>query len=71
MVGWSNFKTLTHDEYILVNQSRFEATFNPGEILFKQGTPASHAVFLAGGIAKATYTSPDGNEILLRILLPS
>jgi len=36
---WKNFKHLTKEELQLVNENRYEATFKPGEIMMKQGSP--------------------------------
>jgi signal-transduction protein with cAMP-binding, CBS, and nucleotidyltransferase domain len=51
---WKNFQHLTKEELNLVNDNRYEATFKPGEIMIKQGSPTSNALFIASGMAK-TY----------------
>jgi CRP-like cAMP-binding protein len=70
-VAWKNFKNLTERELKLVNDNRYEATFKPGEIILKQGSPATSAVFLASGIAKIYIEGLDGKNFILGIALPT
>lgn len=70
-VAWKNFKLLAKSELSLVNENRFEATFKPGEIILKQGSPASHAIFLAQGMAKIFIDGPDRKHFILEIAQPS
>ena len=70
-VAWKNFKNLSESEIRLVNENRYEASFKPGEILIKQGSPASSAIFLSKGMAKAYVEGPDRNNNILDIVLPS
>lgn len=55
----------------MVNDNRYEATFRPGEIILKQGSPSSNAVFLASGMAKVYIEGLDGRCFILGIALPS
>jgi CRP-like cAMP-binding protein len=71
IVAWKNFKNLTENELKLVNESRYEATFKPGEIILKQGSPATSAVFLAAGIAKIYIEGLDGRNFILGMALPT
>jgi CRP-like cAMP-binding protein len=71
MVSWKNFKNLSKSEIRLVNENRYEATFKPGEIILKQGSPASSAVFLAKGMAKIYIEGIDGKNFILGIAMPS
>jgi CRP-like cAMP-binding protein len=71
IVAWKNFKNLTGDELKLINESRYEATFKPGEIIIKQGSPAGSAVFLAGGIAKIYIEGLDGRNFILGMAMPT
>jgi CRP/FNR family transcriptional regulator, polysaccharide utilization system transcription regulator len=70
-VGWSVFKTLTLSEISLVNENRYEATFKSGEIILKQGSPASSAVFLSKGLAKIFTEGENGKTLILEIVKPS
>ncbi len=71
VVGWKNFKNLSPSELRLVNENRYEASFKPGEIILKQGSPASHAVFLSEGMAKIAIEGLDRKYYILEIALPS
>lgn len=71
IVAWKNFKTLTRDELKLINESRYEATFKPGEMILKQGSPAGSAVFLAAGIAKIYIEGLDGRNFILGMAMPT
>ena len=71
MVSWKNFKNLSKSEIRLINENRYEATFKSGEIILKQGSPASNAVFLAKGMSKVYIEGIDGKNFILGIALPS
>jgi CRP-like cAMP-binding protein len=71
IVSWKNFKNLSKSEIRLLNENRYEATFKPGEIILKQGSPASNAVFLSSGMAKIYIEGLDGKNFILGIALPS
>ncbi|MDA3894207.1 MAG: Crp/Fnr family transcriptional regulator [Salinivirgaceae bacterium] len=68
--SWSNFKNLTDEQLDLINTNRFPANFKSGEIIFKQGSPTSNAVFLSSGIAKIYMEGYDGKNIILAIVKP-
>ncbi|TSA31759.1 MAG: Crp/Fnr family transcriptional regulator [Porphyromonadaceae bacterium] len=70
-VAWKNFKNLSKSELRLVNENRYEATFKPGEIILKQGSPASSAVFLSKGMAKIYIEGRDRKNFILEIVMPS
>ena len=67
---WKNFKHLTKEELNLVNENRYEATFKPGEIILKQGSPSSNALFMASGMAKTYIEGIKGKNFILSIALP-
>jgi CRP-like cAMP-binding protein len=71
IVAWKNFKNLSKSEIALVNENRYEATFKPGEMILKQGSPATSAVFLAKGMAKVYIEGLDGKNFILGIASPS
>lgn len=68
--GWKNFKHLTKEEIQLVNSNRYEATFKPGEIMLKQGSPTSNALFIANGMAKTYIEGINGKNFIMSIALP-
>lgn len=67
---WKNFQHLTNKELALVNENRYEATFNPGEIILKQGSPTSNALFIATGLAKTYIEGLNGKNFIISIALP-
>jgi len=69
-VQWKGFQHLTREEMHLVNENRYEATFRQGEVIIKQGSPASNALFLATGMAKNYYEGINGKNFIMGILLP-
>jgi CRP-like cAMP-binding protein len=68
--GWRNFQLLTENELTLVNENRYEATFKPGEIMIKQGSPTSNALFMANGLAKTYIEGIGGKNFILGIAMP-
>jgi CRP/FNR family transcriptional regulator len=68
--AWRNFKHLTHDQLTLVNENRYEATFKPGEIILKQGSPSSNALFISTGMAKTYIEGLNGKNFIMSIALP-
>jgi CRP-like cAMP-binding protein len=71
IVSWKNFKNLSKSEIRLLDENRYEATFKPGEIILKQGSPASSAVFLGSGMAKIYIEGLDERSFILGIALPT
>jgi CRP-like cAMP-binding protein len=67
---WKNFQHLTKNELALVNENRYEATFNPGEIMIKQGSPTSNALFIANGMAKTYIEGANTKNFIMGIALP-
>ena len=67
---WKNFQHLTKSELQLINENRYEATFKPGEIILKQGSPTSNALFLASGMAKTYIEGIHGKNFIMSIALP-
>lgn len=69
-LGWVNFRNLTEEELEIVNLNKFEADFKPGEIIFKQGSPTSNAVFLTNGMAKIYIEGFDNKRMMVGITKP-
>jgi CRP-like cAMP-binding protein len=67
---WKNFAQLSEKELQYVNENRYEATFRPGEIIIKQGSPASNALFLANGMAKVYMEGINGKNFIMSIAKP-
>jgi CRP-like cAMP-binding protein len=69
-VRWKNFSHLSRSELNLVNENRYEATFKPGEIIIKQGSPSSNALFLSSGLAKNYIEGVKGRNFIMSIIKP-
>lgn len=67
---WNNFAHLTKAEMQLLSNNRYEAAFRPGEIMTKQGSPATHALFMANGLAKVYIEGSNEKNYMLGIALP-
>ncbi len=68
--AWKNFQHLTKSELQQVNANRYEATFKPGEIMVKQGSPTSNALFMSDGMAKTYMEGINGKNFIMGIALP-
>lgn len=68
--GWEGFKHLAGDELELLEQSRYEADFRPGEMILKQSSPASNAVFLRSGMAKVYLEGQGRKNLIISIAKP-
>lgn len=67
---WKNFQNLSKSELQFVNDHRYEATFKAGEIMIKQGSPASNALFLSSGLAKIYIEGNNGKNLIMSIAKP-
>ena len=68
--GWKSFKLLTKSELQLINENRYEAMFKPWEIMLKQGSPTSSALFMSTGMAKSYIEGNKGKNFIIGIALP-
>jgi CRP/FNR family transcriptional regulator len=68
--GWKSFRHLSKTEFQLVNENRYEATFKPGEIIIKQGSPTSSALFLSQGLGKIYMEGVKGRNFIMSIAQP-
>jgi len=69
-IGWKNFKHLTDSELKLINENRYEANFKPGEVMIKQGSPTSSALFMASGMAKIYVEGIREKNYIIEIAQP-
>jgi CRP/FNR family transcriptional regulator, polysaccharide utilization system transcription regulator len=68
--GWKSFQYLTKNELQIINENRYEATFKAGEIMIKQGSPTSNALFMSDGMAKSYMEGINGKNFIMGIALP-
>lgn len=69
-VKWKNFQHLSRAEMQLVSENLYESNFNNGEIIIKQGSPASTILFLISGIAKCYIEGQKGKNFITGIIQP-
>lgn len=67
---WKNFNNLTTEQLERVNEKRFEAKFKAGEVIFKQGSPTSNAIFIIAGLAKVYIETESGKSVIFTIAKP-
>src|SRR3990172_5014219 len=65
------FKLLSFSELETINQNRHEVTYNPGEIIFKQGNSADYIVFLHSGLAKMILEGNNGFNLNIGYIKPT
>ncbi|MEA1896929.1 MAG: Crp/Fnr family transcriptional regulator, partial [Bacteroidota bacterium] len=58
------FRFLSTDELAFINRNRIEIKFRKGENLCKQGTSASHVIYLRSGLIKIISEENRGNLVL-------
>jgi len=68
--GWVNFKILNKQELALLEDNRYEADFRSGEMIIKQSSPASNAVFLRSGMAKIYMEGQGSKNLIISIAKP-
>lgn len=70
ITGWKKFRLLSKTELQYVNEYRYEATFRPGEIMVKQGSPVANLLFLSEGLAKIYIEGHNARNLILNIAKP-
>lgn len=61
------FEFLSIPEFEIVNAHRYEITYNPGEVIYKQGGPATHVLSFNSGLAKIVFEE-NGKNIILGLI---
>lgn len=69
-VKWKNLQHLSKAEMQLINENLYEASFNAGEVIQKQGSPASGVLFLISGIARCYTEGQKGKNFIIEIIQP-
>ncbi|MBN2805944.1 MAG: Crp/Fnr family transcriptional regulator [Prolixibacteraceae bacterium] len=64
------FESLTDDELELIKKSSVEVKYQAGEVIFKQGTFATHIGLLTKGLAKIYIADRNSTDILILKILP-
>jgi len=61
---------LKEEELELINSARYEVHFNPGETIFKQGGPSTHALSFTNGLAKIHIEGEGRNNVIVNFVKP-
>lgn len=64
------FETLSADELDLINRNSREVRYKRGEMIFKQGTYATHIGLLTKGLAKMFIANDNSDQKLILKILP-
>ncbi len=65
------FKYLLKDEIELINNSRHEVNYKPGETIFKQGSACTHVVSINSGMAKIYLEGYNRKQLIIRLVKPN
>lgn len=65
------FSFLSEDELKLVNDSRYEVNYKPGEIIFKQGAAYTHVVSFSSGLGKIYLEGYNRKQLIIRLVKPN
>ncbi len=67
----SLFSLLNQDELEMVEKSRLNVVFKPGETIRKQGTQMTHVISVSSGMAKLYLEGIESRNAILRIVRPT
>ncbi len=65
------FQMMNKDELKAIQDTRFEVTFQPEEIIYKQGTRTTQIVSITGGLAKAYIEGLNHRNFILELIKPT
>ncbi|MBC8320062.1 MAG: Crp/Fnr family transcriptional regulator [Bacteroidetes bacterium] len=63
-------KFLSEEQKEYIRNIMFSVNFSKGEIIFKQGTPMLHIVFIIGGMAKIYIEDNNNKNIVISLIKP-
>ena len=66
----SLFNCLTSNELARLNENRSEVSYKAGEVMLKQGTPATHFLCLTSGMAKIFLEGYNERSLIIGIVKP-
>jgi CRP/FNR family transcriptional regulator, polysaccharide utilization system transcription regulator len=64
------FNSLTEEEILKINCERVSVSYNPGEIIFKQGTPCHNFVCITSGLVKIYLEHENSHNVILGLIRP-
>jgi CRP-like cAMP-binding protein len=63
------FNSLTPQDLSVMNQDRFVVSYQPGELIFKQGSSLTHVIMLLSGLAKC-YIEGSSKDLIIKVAKP-
>jgi len=69
--GSPSFNFLSDEELKLLENNRSEVEYNPGEIIFKQGSASTHVVLFIAGLAKIYLEGYNKKNLIVRLVKPN
>ena len=67
----SSFSFLSDEELKLLENNRNDVVYNPGEIIFKQGSACTHVVLFISGLAKIYLEGYNKKNLIVRLVKPN
>ncbi|MCX6273285.1 MAG: Crp/Fnr family transcriptional regulator [Bacteroidetes bacterium] len=64
------FRNLTPEDQAVLNQERFVVKYQPGELIYKQGSSFTHVIILISGLVKSYMEGKNSKDLILRISKP-
>jgi CRP/FNR family transcriptional regulator len=62
---------MSKKELEMIQETRFEVTFKPDEVIYKQGTKTTQIVSITGGLAKAYVEGINHKNFILELIKPT
>lgn len=66
-----SFNFLSDEELNSLENNRSEVVYNPGEIIFKQGSASTHVVLFISGLAKIYLEGYNKKNLIVRLVKPN
>lgn len=66
-----SFNFLSDEELNLLENNRSDVMYNPGEIIFKQGSASTHVVLFISGLAKIYLEGYNKKNLIVRLVKPN
>lgn len=63
------FQDLSHDEHLILNQNQYQISYKKGELIFKQGAPCTHILYIVEGFGNMFFENGK-NNITIKFLSP-
>ena len=65
------FQLMSKKELEMIQDTRYEETFKPDEVIYKQGTKTTQIVSITGGLAKAYIEGINHKNFIIELIKPT